>query len=506
MKFFKLTALALASSLVLAGCGSDGGSSSTTVSNNNGSTIPAKPPVNNNLSDLQQAKGLIDTAKQFILDNKAIKDAYEGASEILTEQQQARVSLTFDIAEGLREYMQEKSITRLDAADIVFLRDNGDLQEIYDQDLESDFYWDRFYDNKLTPSDDFLATLDANGKFKLSGTTLVNSEDYEYSYNPLTNNIDSIVTKDSFKITYDKFENALTSNTSTDNFKGRFGFNNITIGSGAKAVVFSSLSQGATVNAQFSDKVLINDEFDLDEVNAAGITVEKAVIKLGDVKLKANDSTIKANDLELAFLDMSHKRADGSLVVRTLPSTIKLTGQLIKEKPKTDMTISLNAVANENDIKNVIKVTQDGDIEEAAGKFVGIEIVMSLNGQVARKNTNITTSIPIDIQANLKRMSRKDVELQGLSANVDGKKLYVTGKTILDTTYNVSCKCTQLNITQNNAAVNLKFDVNNDFVKQDTSTGKIADITVNGKVLGQLLENNGTVSAKFVDNSFVPLG
>ncbi len=205
---------------------------------------------------------------------------------------------------------------------------------------------------------------------------------------------------------------------------------------------------------------------------------------------------------------MSRKLADGTLVVRTLPSTIKLTGQLVKEKPATNVTISLNAVANESDIKNVIKVTQDGNIEEAAGKFVGIEIVMSLKGTVARKNANSTSTstIPLDIQANLKRMSRDVVELQGLNASVDGKKLYVTGKTILDTEYNVSCKCTQLNITQNNAAVNLKFDVDNKFIIQNAKTGKFADITVNGKVFGELLQNNGKVSAKFKDNSFIPLG
>lgn len=507
MKFFKLTALALASTLALAGCGSDS-DNNTTASNNNGSAIPPKPPVDNSLSELAQAKSIITTAKQFILDNKAIEDAYEGASEILTDQQQTRVSLTFDIAEGLYGYMQENSITRLDAADIIYLRDNGDLKEVIDKGLESDFYWDRFYNNKLQPSDDFLATLDTDGKFKLSGTTIVDSADYEYNYNPITGNVDSTVAKDSFTITYDKFENALASNTSTDNFKGRFGFNSINIGSGAEAVVFSSTSQGATVNAQFSDKVLVNDEFDLSDVNREGITLEKAVIKLGNVKLKANDSTIEARDLEMAFLDMSRKLADGTLVVRTLPSTIKLTGQLIKEKPATNVTISLNAVANEADIKNVIKVTQDGNIEEAAGKFVGIEIVMSLKGTVARKNANSTSTstIPLDIQANLKRMSRDVVELQGLNASVDGKKLYVTGKTILDTEYNVSCKCTQLNITQNNAAVNLKFDVDNKFIIQNAKTGKFADITVNGKVFGELLQNNGTVSAKFKDNSFIPLG
>ena len=497
MKIFKLTALALASTLLLAGCGSDSNSSTSSTGNgsdNNGSTIPPKPPINNNLSELEQAKSLINTAKQFILDNKAIKDAYEGASDILTEKQEQRINYTFDVPEELFYYMEEKNVARLTSSDIIALANDADFKIALG-------------DISLKPSDDFVATLSTDGQFKLTGTTSVTSKKYDYKYNPKTTEYEkTLASEDTFTNIYNGYTNALNSNTSTDNFKGSFGFNRIDIGSGTEAVVFSSASKGATVSAQFSDKIVVNDDFDLNEINNAGITLEKATIKLGNLKLKANDSIIEARDIELAFLDMSHKLANGTLAVRTLPSTIKLTGQLIKEKPATNVTISLNAVASEKDIKNVIKVTEAGNIEEAKGQFVGVEVVLSLKGTVARKNTNATTTIPLDIQANLKRTARDVVELQGLNANVDGKKLYVTGKTILDTNYNVTCKCTQLDITQNNAAVNLKFDVDNNFIIQNNSTGKFADIKVNGKVFGELLQNNGTVSAKFKDNSFIPLG
>lgn len=497
MKFFKLSALALASTLALTGCGSDGGSSNNTTSPSTNAptpTVPPKPPVDNSLSELEQAKSLINTAKQFILDNKAITDAYEGASDILTEKQQQRINITFGIPDDLSVYMEEKKLARLTSADINKLANDADFKTALG-------------DISLKPSSDFVATLNTAGQLKLSGTTLVNSKEYDYKYNSKTAKYERVViSEDSFTNIYSGYENALSSNTSTENFKGRFGFNRIEIGSDAQAVILSSTSKGATVDAQFSDKYLVNSEFDLDDANNAGITLEKAVIKMGNVKLQANDSIIEARDLEVAFLDMSHKLANGTLVVRTLPSTIKLTGQLLKEKPKTDVTISLNAVADESAIKNVIKVTQDGNIEEAAGKFVGIEIVMSLKGKVARKNTNATSTIPLDIQANVKRTARDLVELQGLNASVDGKKLYITGRTILDTQYNVSCKCTQFDITQNKAAVNIKLDVDNDFIIQNTKTGKFADIKVNGKVFGELLEKNGTVSAKFIDNSFIPLG
>ncbi len=492
MKFFKLSVLALATTLALTACGDD--NDSNTV--NNGSStpsVPEKPPIDNSLSDLEQAKSLINTAKQFILDSQAVTDAYENASDILTEKQEQRINATFDLPEDIFYYMENNNVSSLNAAQITALANDQDFKIAIGNDTS------------INPSNDFNATLNADGQFQLTGSTGINTKEYDYIYNPQTQRYErTLISQDSFANSYDSYKNALGSNTSSNEFNGSYGFKRINIGSGADAVVFSSTSQGATVNAKFSGKVIVNDEFDLDDVNRANITLEKAVIKLGNVKLQANDSTIEARNFEVAFLDMSRTLADGSLVVRTLPSTIKLTGQFIKDNPVTNATITLNAVANEADIKNVIKVTQAGNIEEAANKYVGMEIVLSLKGTVAKKNTTTTTNIPLDIQANLKRTARNVIELQGLKANVDNKQLYATGKTTLDADYNTIG--TELTITQNKAAVVIKLDANGDFIKQNATTGKVADITVNGKVFGELLENNGSVNARFTDNSFVPLG
>ena len=493
MTFFKLSALALASTLALTGCGSDSDNTSNSNNNNNGSVIPPKPPVDNSLSDLEQAKSLINTAKQFILDNQAISDAYENASSILTEKQEQRINATFDLPEDIFSYMTKNNVSTLNTAQIIALANDQEFKKALGSNVT------------INPNSNFNASLSADGQFQLTGSTVVNTKEYDYIYNPKTQRYEqTLISQDTFTTSYDSYKNALSSNTSTADFKGSYGFKSINIGSGTDAVIFSSISQGATVNAKFSDKVVVNEEFGLSAANEAGITLEKATIKLGDVKMQANDSIIEARNLEVAFLDLSHKLANGSLAVRTLPSTIKLTGQLIKGKPATNATITLNAVANEADIRNIIKVTQAGNIEEAANKFVGLEIVLSLKGTVARKNTGTTTSIPLDIQANLKRTARNVIELQGLNASVDNKKLYVTGKTTLDANYNAIG--TELTITQNKAAVVLKLDANTDFIKQNMTTGKVADITVNGKVLGELLENNGSVNAKFIDNSFIPLG
>lgn len=480
MKVFKLTALALASTLALAGCGSDNDS---TTSTGNGSSIPTKPDVDNSLSEIEQAKSIINTAKQFVLDNQAVTDAYKGASDILTGSQEQRINVTFDVPADLSYYMKENNLARLDTKNILALNNDPAFKMALGN-------------ISLEPKEGFVATLNAKGQLSVSGTTKVNTKtnDYnDYIFNEQSGQYEPVVVIDNFDVTYNGFENTLSSNTSSTTFNGGFGFNSINIGSGTDAVVFSSNSKGATVSGQFSDKVTVTDEFDLNDINRAGITLEKAVMKLGNVKIQANDSIIEAKDFEVAFLDMSHELADGELVVRTLPSTIRLTGQLIKEKPATDATITLNAVANEADIKNIIKVTADGNIEEAANKFVGMDVVLSLKGNVAKKNAATATTIPLDIHANLKRTARNVIELQGLKAIVDGKDLYVKGKTALDANYKITD--TQLTITQNNAVIVLNLDASNDFVKD--KMGKLSDIMVNGKDYGDLMDNNGKITAVF---------
>ena len=492
MKIFKLTALALASTLLLAGCGSDSDNNGSSSNGSNIPGVPSKPPVNNNITGINQAKDIIKTAQQFVADNVAVTDAYKGASDILTEHQQQRINVTFELPGILSYYMKAKNISTLNAANIKALAADEEFN-------------DYLGDVSLDPKEGFVASLNTKGQISVTGTTSVKSKTFDYEnsvFNPQTNWYDPIVVIDDFDVIYKGFEDKLSTTENSNSFTGGFGFDSINIGTGADAVVLTSSSKGLTVTGQFSEKVNVDDEFDLDDINRKGITLEKAVMKLGSVKIQANDSTIEAKDFELAFLDMTHKLANGKLVVRTLPTTIKLTGSLIKAVPATNASITLNAVANEADIKNIVKVTAQGDLTEDANRFVGLDVVLALKGTVAKKNGANTATIPLDIQANLKRTARNVIELQGLSANVDGKNLYVTGKTTLDANYKVVGS--QLKITQNNAVIILNVDANNKFIKDNM--GKLSDIMVNGKDFGDLLENNGSINAKFSDNSFITLG
>ena len=485
MKFFKLSALALASTLALAGCGDDNNNSSS-GNGTNTPDVPVKPPVDNSLSEIEQAKEMIRTAKLFVSDNKAVTDAYEDVSDILTEKQDTRLGYTFDIPSDLKYYMEENDVSQLTAADITALANDKEFETALGNIV-------------LTPEKDFLATLNTDGKFTLTGSTKVDIEEYDYVYNPQTGLYGPVVVnQDSFKVAFDGFEDALSSNTSTDNFNGSLGFKSIKIGTGTDIVALNSSTKGATVSGQFSDKVVVNDEFDINDANREGITLEKAVIKLSSLKLTANDSVIEAKDFEFAALDVSRKLADNSLVVRTIPYKFAITGKMTKQKPMTDVEITLNATANDADIKKFIIIDEVGDIEEAANKYVGMEIVLAIKGKVTKEST---TTIPLDFQANLKRTARNVIELQGLTASVEGKKLFVTGKSSLDNNYDVVS--TQFTVEQNKASIKLNVDANGDFIKD--KMGKLGDIMVNGKDYGDLMDNDGKVTAKFTDDSLIIL-
>ncbi|GAF62169.1 hypothetical protein JCM18903_2223 [Psychrobacter sp. JCM 18903] len=470
MKFFKLSALALASTLALAGCGDDNNNSSS-GNGTNTPDVPVKPPVDNSLSEIEQAKEMIRTAKLFVSDNKAVTDAYEDVSDILTEKQDTRLGYTFDIPSDLKYYMEENEVSQLTAADITALANDEEFETALGNIV-------------LTPEKDFLATLNTDGKFTLTGSTKVDIEEYDYVYNPQTGLYGPVVVnQDNFKVAFDGFEDALSSNTSTDNFNGSLGFKSINIGTGTDTVTLNSSTKGATVSGQFSDKVVVNDEFDINDANREGITLEKAVIKLSSLKLTANDSVIEAKDFEFAALDVSRKLADNSLVVRTIPYKFAITGKMTKQKPMTDVEITLNATANDADIKKFIIIDEVGDIEEAANKYVGMEIVLALKGKVTKQGA---TTIPLDFQANLKRTARNVIELQGLTASVEGKKLFVTGKSSLDNNYDVVS--TQFTVEQNKASIKLNVDANGDFIKD--KMGKLGDIMVNGKDYGDLMDND----------------
>ena len=482
MKIFKLSALALASTLALAGCGSD--NDNIIVDTKPGT--PTQPPVDNSLSEIDQAKEMIRTAKLFVSDNYAVKTAYENVGEILTNKQQNRLSDALGVPEGIYYYMEMKDLNKITAAEINKLANNQDFINAMSGLV-------------LKPNSNFMATLSAQGTFQLSGTTEVQSSDIDYSYNPKTGRVEeTILSTDKFTSVYDGYINSLTSNTSAKSFAGKFGFNSLKIGTGAEAITLTSANQGLNITGEFSGKVAVNDDFDLDDTHDAGIKLEKAIATLKNVKLVANDSMIEAKNLKFAILDITNTLPDGSEVFITLPYQLELTGHMKKDKPVTDVEITLNAVANDSDLKKVIKLNKDDELEEQAGKFVGMEMLLWVKGKVTKEKGAV---IPLDFQANLERTARNKVQLKGLTATVEGKTLFVEGETNLNTDYSV--KNSQLKVKQNKAFVILNIDKDNKFIKD--SQGKLADIMVGTKDYGDLMDNDGKITAKFINNDLIVL-
>lgn len=476
MKAFKLSALALASAMALAGCGgdSDGG--------NTGSNVPTQPPVDNNLSETQQAQSLINTAKQFIIDSNAIASAYENAGDILTSEQSDRVSTTLDAPDDLLWYMLENDVNTITAADIIAYN-----ATITDNDVR--------YGIHFNPSSDFVAMIDTDGTFKVSGTTEIVVYDFNVTYDAIEGYQFEEVETDRFDATYNGLIS--TGNITDTSLNSQYGFNSINIGEGADAVLISSASQGIKTSFVINNDIA-NDDFDIGDET---IELARDTITLGEATIKANDSVVQAKNVSFVSMELAKQIDADNVVTHSLPTMINLEGHYKKGTPATDVALTLNVAANENAIKNIVSLTNEGDFVEANNQFVDMTMLMSLKGMVSKQTNTTTKTIPLDIQANLERVAKDTLSLKGLSAMVDGKSLYITGKSQFDANYDVMN--TELTIKQNNASVVLKLDANGDFVKD--SNGKIADIMVNGKDYGDLLENNGSVNAKFADNSFVVL-
>ncbi|WP_230659199.1 hypothetical protein [Psychrobacter sp. I-STPA10] len=483
MKVMKLTALALATSLVLTGCGDNDDTDANDGSSQSGQT-------ETNLSEQEQAKEIIRTAKLFVSDNKAIKEAYEGASEILTNKQQKRFTYAFDVPSKIQKYMQENSLTRLDATELNRLIKSKDFQNDSSR-------------LKITPGKDFVATLDSNGKFTLSGGVTVDTIEIDYLYNRQTFKEEKNVTTDNFMTSYQGFENATQNNTSTTTPQLSFGFDGLTIGSGSEKMMLTSSKQGLKAQGTFSDKVTMNREFDWEETHKKGITLQKAEVNLDNVKLVANDSTVIAKDFVVAMMDVSRTLADGSKEIRSLPYKIDITGHLIKGAPKTDVEMSFNAIANADDVKKYVELSSNDNFVEKDGKYVGMTAMLSLKGKVT-KNTasDKAVVIPLDFLVRLKRTARDEVVLEDLTKfSIENKPLHIKGNYNLDTSHNTTP--TQLIVTQNNARIELNVDADGKFKTDDH--GKLSDIMVNGKDFGDLINSKDKITAKFNDNTFLYL-
>ncbi|WP_227429937.1 hypothetical protein [Psychrobacter sp. I-STPA6b] len=486
MKAFKITALALASSLLLAGCGGSGDSTTNNTGNTGG--IPTKPETDNSLKPIDQAKEMVNTAKLFISDNKAIADAYESAGDIVTKQQMKRWEESFSMPESLAEYMQKNKLSVLDAQKIKQL-------------IKTDDFYLKGLDN-LVPADDFKATLDPQGKFELSGSSeLTLQKNIDYVYNPQTGRYEEQSSQaDTFSVRYQGYEQTLFTNTvSTATPKLTVGFESMTIGSGDEELVVKSSKDSLKGNAILNKAVVVNDDFDLGDEHKNGVRLNQLDVALNNVTLIANGNIVTAKDLSFSMLDITKKLNNGQEAVRSIPYQFALTGQLLKEEPSTNVSLSLSTVANKDDVKNVLTFNENEKVIEGEGKFLPLTTTLSVQGTVSKKGAS--QPIPLDFQAHIKRTARDKFELQGLTAKVDKKTLFIEGSATLNSDYGVVAQ--EYTVKQNDAQVILKVDKNGEFVTD--ANNKLGDITVNGKRYGELFKSKGMVTARFTDDTTIVL-
>jgi hypothetical protein len=175
----------------------------------------------------------------------------------------------------------------------------------------------------------------------------------------------------------------------------------------------------------------------------------------------------------------------------------KVAGQLKMAVPKTDVAISLNATAKDTDVKNIFTIDANGDAVERNNMTVPVTALISIKGQATGENNK---TIPLDFQATLNRKANKVISLDNLVATVEGKTLYALGTSNFDA--NNELLNSEVTFKQNKATITVKFDKNNDAIN---TNGKLADILVNGKDYGDLIQNGSMITAKFTDNSLISL-
>ena len=483
MKIKKLSIATLSIMLMASGLTACGGSDSSSSSTGNATN----PPVNTSLSEIEQAKEIVRTAKLFLTDADSVQKTYESASDLMTDKQQDRLSDAVDIPAIIHDYMRKHNLTTLTAAQLQDLtkRDTTSFENLYS-------YLGQI---SLVPSSDFQISRTADDQFTMQGKLTATKDIYDYvrvnnryTYQQVDKDIYEVVYK-GYKDTLDRIQNSST-------IQGNFGFDSITIGSGAELVNLTANQTAGQFNASFSKNVNYNSEFDIDTVHMAGTTLNKGEATIKNIVLTANGNTVNATELSASALDISNI-VDGQTLIRTVPYQFKIAGQLKMATPKTDATFSLNASAKESDIKNMLVIDANDEVVEKNGVTLPITALVSIKGQATGENNK---TIPLDFQATLNRKANKIVSLDDLVASVEGKTLYALGTSNFDA--NNELLNSEVTFKQNKAMITVKFDKNNDAIN---TNGKIADILVNGKDYGDLMQNGSMITAKFIDESLITL-
>ncbi len=472
------TGIAL-SSLALVACG--GGSSSdkkepvakSDTIDNTGKPNPAK-------SDLKVAKDFIRTAKLFVLDARVVKDVYENAADVISDQQIERLNTAINVPEEIKSYMQKKGLSKFTFADVTGFNESQDGRLV------------------LTHRDKFNITLDADDTLKMTGSFVVKQT--EFYINSSWDGVNSkwvhkkfIENMDEFAVVYKNFVDDSISTVNSKKVDLSFGFDSMVIGTGSEKLTVTAKEKSLRLLGTMSSKIVADDDFDIDDAHKKGITLQKGTLSLSDVTIATASNTIDVNKIELFMLDMMNKDKR----VRSIPYHFALDGNLKMSAPKTDVKITLDLTAKNSDVKSRLQVTKNGKVEEKTGKYLPMTAKLGLKGDVTKKTGSV---IPLDFTANLKRNSSTSIKLESLVAKVEGKTLKVTGNTVFDKNKK-EAKGSTFVLSQGKASATIKLDKNNDIIAK--ANGKVSDVMVNGKDYGDIFDTGSMFKTKFSDDKFI---
>ena len=198
MKLKKLSIATLSIMLMTGGLTACGGNDSSSSNHNTGNAT--NPPVDTSLSELEQAKEIIRTAKLFVTDADSVQKTYENASDLMTDKQQDRLSDAMDIPAIIHDYMRKNNLTTLSAAQLQDLskRDTTSYNNLY-------AYLGQI---SLVPSSDFQVNRTADEQFTMQGKLTATKDLYDYV---LVNNRYTYqqVGTDSYEVVYKGYKDTL---------------------------------------------------------------------------------------------------------------------------------------------------------------------------------------------------------------------------------------------------------------------------------------------------------
>lgn len=442
----KYSALFLACSLVLTGCGGSGSDGS----NNGGNPGNGSPVV----SDQDKAKAFVDTVNTMISGVQNIDETYQRATNLTdnvaslgetTAIVQAAIALMIEDSAGSNKNYSTAQINALLQADGYVLTNSTLTGSINANTLALSGSFNYKPLKEWTWSQ-------ANGQWQpVYGEEITAQVNNLKANLSLTNNDKTL----SLNLAQDSKISAKTPNTT-----------NATLEAGS----------GTTLTVVFDQPLDLNQPEASNTVNNAQFSFKNILLNIGGT---AQDS-IGVEEFS-ATAQAATLKAGQDTFVQTIPTSLKLIGKVKSGDNLDEAAVNLSIKLN-NDLSKPIVLDEEGG-ETSAG-FANVEINLSLSAKVRTGDVLKTTLAA-------KRAELSKGEITKLELELNGKKL--TGQAWIDLPVNDQPGKMKAMLADPQGA---SITVND--VEQFTTT----DIMVNGKSWGTITkQSNGMYVARFNDNT-----